>query len=876
MTDNSIPVSCRDIQSSVNMLLDLARKDSTTPLKEISAVETSLQKATSPRFEIIFAGAFSAGKSMLINALLGQELLYSSAGHATGTECFIEYAEPNDQRVVLEFLSEKDISEQIVVLCQRLEIEGISKFEKLEGIEALVQRCQEIIHQEGGESKSDKAKQANALKLLIQGYYDNQDRIRPLENATYSMEQLNLSNLREASGYARRGSNSAVLKKIEYYYHHSLLKDDNIIIDTPGIDAPVERDRQLTYDKILSPDTSAVVCVLKAASTGEIGDQETKLLEIIRSSSAIRDRVFYVFNCIDEVWYDSQLKKKFDEIQPQFKEVKKYETSALLGFHGKRIEKILLEELDGFNQTLAENHLNLFFHGLSSTDETPQFVHEFNKYCSLSGKLDPRKFPVSVHNYQTQNQNFLRILSEQGKPIIDNLVEDSGVDKFSTSISRYLTEEKRPQLFANLAEDLKTLCTSLRQQYSYQSQLLKEQPIDAEGLKNLEMRKIQKSLWEIGKDFDLYINSIANQVISYQNTSFETSFRQLKLNVLKQMDSLLENFSVLNVYEGFNSYRKNATAPLLSILVESFYYLAKGLEASLAHESKTVIQEFFIHLENDISGQDFYKRLKKILGDDAGILRKLKDLEKIIVISMTDQANLECDEYIRESYHFYDILLESGLKQLVEPFIHALVDIINSSSSQPQSLLGSLRNLLGDNSSSSRLNLDVQRVVDIILGQGRGKYRLTNGGNFSLNYFQQELQPSEGDYKSVADQKYIIPRIDEKRQSISHLLEQDFGFKIYRTLRDSFRQKMNQTLKREFLYMVEEHQEVIQQQYEHARQLLEQVAAKRAEEQFENYESDKRILISNMGTYNTAVDRVNECLQGLKLSSFQLYRIENL
>jgi GTP-binding protein EngB required for normal cell division len=37
---------------------------------DLSGIQASLAKAISPTFEIVFAGAFSAGKSMLINALL--------------------------------------------------------------------------------------------------------------------------------------------------------------------------------------------------------------------------------------------------------------------------------------------------------------------------------------------------------------------------------------------------------------------------------------------------------------------------------------------------------------------------------------------------------------------------------------------------------------------------------------------------------------------------------------------------------------------------------------------------------------------------------------------------------------------------------------
>ncbi len=85
---------------------------------------------------------------------------------------------------------------------------------------------------------------------MLHGYLVNRDCIIIINNATYSMEQFNLSNLKETAGYARGGSNGAVLKRIEYYCHHPLLEDGTIIIDTPGIDAPIEKDAQLTYAKI--------------------------------------------------------------------------------------------------------------------------------------------------------------------------------------------------------------------------------------------------------------------------------------------------------------------------------------------------------------------------------------------------------------------------------------------------------------------------------------------------------------------------------------------------------------------------------------------------------------------------------------------------
>ena len=52
--------------------------------------------------------------------------------------------------------------------------------------------------------------------LLLERYLANRDRIHAVNNSTYPMEDFNFTNLREAAGYARRGSNSAVLNRIEY------------------------------------------------------------------------------------------------------------------------------------------------------------------------------------------------------------------------------------------------------------------------------------------------------------------------------------------------------------------------------------------------------------------------------------------------------------------------------------------------------------------------------------------------------------------------------------------------------------------------------------------------------------------------------------
>ncbi|MEA5563983.1 dynamin-like GTPase family protein [Anabaena sp. UHCC 0399] len=647
-----LPFQGHNLKDQVDSILQLLQQEKSLRSQDITPVQTSLGKAISPRFEIVFAGAFSAGKSMLINALLERELLYSAEGHATGTECKIEYAELDQERVVLTFLSEAEIREQATSLCQQLGFKTAANLNQSELVSLLYQGCEAIIQQEGGESKSERAKQAKALILLLQGYEANRQHIHTINNATYSMEQFNFSNLKEAAGYARRGSNSAVLKQIEYYCNHPLLQDGNVIIDTPGIDAPVEKDAQLTYTKIQDSETSAVVCVLKPASAGDMTKEETELLEKMRQNGGIRDRVFYIFNRIDETWYNTQLRQRLDNlINGQFRDTSRvYKTSGLLGFYGSQIKQTTQQDRFGLDSIFADS-----VRGVNAVEETPQFVYAFNNYCVSSGKLASTSFRISLNGFESPNTNYVRILAEQGIPLINQLIQDSGIEEFRTAITRYLTEEKRPQLFQNLADDLEDICIKLKKHYQSLHRDLDSQPQEIETMKKHELQRLNQQLQQIGRDFNQQMTEEVNQVINNSCDVFEADFKQLQSRMIHRLDELLDTFSVADAYRRATlSHPRNATAPLLAILVEAFYYLANQLEDILVESSQQVVANFFQRLMEKIRKSEYYRQLYRLLGNDAGIEQQIKALEKRVSQSLIDAASVECDRFVRESHLFYD------------------------------------------------------------------------------------------------------------------------------------------------------------------------------------------------------------------------------
>lgn len=782
---NQTPPQCENLEKNVETLLELCHQEPYLRQQDITAVRSSLNKAISPKFEIVFAGAFSAGKSMLINALLERELLYSAEGHATGTECYIEYAEPNKERVVLTFLSEAEIQEQVSTLRQRLGLDGKIGINQPEVVELIRQQCQAIIQKEGGENKSERAKQAKALKLLVDGFESNKERINTLNNATYSMEQFDFTNLKEAAGYARRGSNSAVLKRVEYYCSHPLLEDGNVIIDTPGIDAPVEKDAQLTYDKIEHPDTSAVVCVLKAAAAGEMTTEETELLEKMRGNPGIRDRVFYVFNRIDESWYNAQLRQRLESlINSNFLDTSRvYKTSGLLGFYGSLIKGTTGRDRFGLDSIFAES-----VKGLDGAEETPQFVYEFNRYCS-SGRL-PSHFQVTLRNVPP-NENYTNNLADWGKPLIEQLIKDSGIEDFREGITRYLTEEKRPQLFANLADDLQDVCIQLRKHYLATQRDLASQPREIEGMKAQELLMLNQQLQEVGEEFRNHLALEVNLLVTNKSDGFEENFKQLQSRMIRRLDELLDTFSVESAYSRATmSHPRNATAPLLAVLVEGLYELANQLEDILVDSTQSVVGSFFQSLIDRVRKSDYYKQLYRLLGNDGGLEANLQVIKREVTIALVSAAKIECDRFVRESPRFYD------------------------------------------------------------------------EGTFSIYQFRQTLlQTAQG---------YDCSSMVDAEPAIRQLLKLDFEPKVSNTIRRTFRQTINQTMKTQLLPIGDKQADEIMQQYNKARGYLEQSLEKEAAEKIEANERLQMLVEAKIEEFNKAVSGINGCLSAMQLYECQL------
>jgi GTPase SAR1 family protein len=220
-------------------------------------------------YTLVFFGGTGVGKSTLINALLGRNLLPTGAVTAvTGTIVYIEQAKEGEaESLVLNYWSRDEFAERVRRLCQLAELDGFDITNQGEREQAQAD-IKAIIEETEGHAKTERDEYLEILLDCIHSYENNAELFKAGTPPPMSLmldDENSLKHLREDcfKGSEQRQIRlikSATFRIVPKAGQPNLLMNGYLrIVDVPGLGAGMKLHEAITLEEMKREDAMIVL-----------------------------------------------------------------------------------------------------------------------------------------------------------------------------------------------------------------------------------------------------------------------------------------------------------------------------------------------------------------------------------------------------------------------------------------------------------------------------------------------------------------------------------------------------------------------------------------------------------------------------------------
>ncbi|MGL4521101.1 MAG: dynamin family protein [Bacilli bacterium] len=243
---------------------------------QIAQLLASVEEKT---YHVTLFGAFSAGKSSFLNAMLGENLLPVSPNPTTAT--IIEVKKPArgiaSKMCVLHFKENKTLLHQLFEVAETYEI-------PLKGEAAVLDVCAQLLPQL---EKSKRKTVHHFVQCVAQGY----------ERFHSKLGEHVLCTHEEMVQWAQTEWMACLLERIELYFNHPYTQNGIVFVDTPGADSMNVRHTQLSFDYMKKADVLFYVTYYNHAFNATDRHVLTTLGNV--SQFFLLDKMFFIINASD-------------------------------------------------------------------------------------------------------------------------------------------------------------------------------------------------------------------------------------------------------------------------------------------------------------------------------------------------------------------------------------------------------------------------------------------------------------------------------------------------------------------------------------------------------------------------------------------------
>ncbi|GGJ85054.1 GTPase [Lentibacillus kapialis] len=394
-----------DLEKTMDTISDMPGFESI--IDDLKRKYNRLNKRT---YTIALFGAFSAGKSSLANALIGEYILPSAPNPTTAVINRIHpVTKPHPHgTVIVKMKNEKTLVKELTALIDQFSPKASHLDELLEWI------TKHHIHQSDQLKKTHQA----YLKNMLKGYYDNKSAIG----------QKQTIQLADFAAYVTDETIACFLESVDLYYDCSLTRNGITLVDTPGADSINARHTNVAFDYIKYADAILYVTYYNHAFSRADKDF---LMQLGRVKDTFHlDKMFFIMNASDLAEDKSELQMVQQYIKEQLTVLgirfpRLFAVSSKQSIMEKQADKVLNDQMADFEAAFTQ-----FIH------------HELAAITLYSAVRDIQRAKQAVEQYLDSLQ---MNASEKEQARTDLMEKQTSLIKLVDDIDSGLYEQKISQ-----------------------------------------------------------------------------------------------------------------------------------------------------------------------------------------------------------------------------------------------------------------------------------------------------------------------------------------------------------------------------------------------------------------------------------------------
>lgn len=363
-----------------------------------------IERLEKPEFAVAFLGSFNAGKSTIINALIGKDILPE---HNKALTAIPTYIRKGELKPMVHYLSHEERVELFNLWVREIEHKLVLK--NAPYLEA---------------QDDPKAKFAE-LKRMVQDVQDPENTLKnelqqigKLVGKWGEKTQAHSISQDELTNYVTvRNPDIILISRVEVFVPDIDLPDDMVLVDLPGLNVANPLHKKITRDFVEGEAKSFVIC-MKPDHLLE-GEEINLLQEVYRQIPGILEGAFWVFNKWESV--DEQQRRQGEET-----------FAEKMSLHDFSVMKDRQFKVSALNYLLAT--------------------------CIAGNTLDPNSnLGKHIDNLERSGAPKGQINAEAAKRLLDEAPEIANFSAFKQALRAYLEETARQEFFNRTMREWKQL-----------------------------------------------------------------------------------------------------------------------------------------------------------------------------------------------------------------------------------------------------------------------------------------------------------------------------------------------------------------------------------------------------------------------------------